>query len=720
MTSKTKHQHPVEIKINADFIQPEKAQQLPDTCAYVFSQGGRLLCCEKIIPEKPVVLKIARGKEPSSIRLLIGPTLVEDKINQAELLRRGAVNKMLRVDKNIQLDLPLYPGEWLCWLRSFCLVKGVMLKRTMVDGVPIDMPVCNAHVDIYEVDPLPLVIGRLSPEMLEKLRESLREKPPIDPIDPIGVPLPDIPQPPQPLPIFEGAKFALKSLTVNSNIEQFRNTLLSNAELIKPIIWPILCNFFNRPVTMQKVASAVTDDCGRFQTTYFVGCNNPDKPDLYFKATQKLFGLFDIIIYEPKPVNCFTHWNYACGSEVKLYTSSPWAKVCTPCAPVVAQNNWVLVRAIGNLPLSRIRGCSVALSATTNNDNIGLNMRLIDFTRATDDDPDNTFRESPFGGFLRLRIEFDNSIRESLSVKYYQVSFRRLESVTLNPLTEFLPLTAEIHRHFSYEIEHTPGDEGTHPDTHLVEEGFILGPQTVDGTPNLFEIPPALPEKGQWTFPDLTEDLINAKFPASLAPAAEAGKYQLKIDLFDENGVKVNIDNIDGQQIHYVVPRDADPSSSSALFTDEAAALNLIEVGEDGLKSFVMPLHIDNNECTAVVGLPELDGMSANSCGVINYQDQNANVNISFTALHPNGFANYAFTLKRGVTDLGGDVGQAGVATGDFINSNSVSQLLSADCPVAGFSAHLHVDAWATDGFGQIDAYDAGDHMGFALTPGDV
>lgn len=86
---------------------------------------------------------------------------------------------------------------------------------------------------------------------------------------------------------------------------------------------------------------------------------NPDTPDLYFKAYRAI-GFFKIPIYAPTPVGCHTRWNYRCGTEVVLYTTSPWARTCAPCPPVEAPDNWVLVMAIGNLSLANIRGASLA------------------------------------------------------------------------------------------------------------------------------------------------------------------------------------------------------------------------------------------------------------------------------------------------------------------------------------------------------------------------
>jgi hypothetical protein len=112
------------------------------------------------------------------------------------------------------------------------------------------------------------------------------------------------------------------------------------------------------PRAQDEDRSVTTDDCGHFRGVIWRSCNNSDKPDLYFTARQRLFPAFWITIYEPTPVACHTYWNYACGTEVSLVTTHPFARVCPPCPPVVAPNNWVLFMAIGNTSVWRIHGAN--------------------------------------------------------------------------------------------------------------------------------------------------------------------------------------------------------------------------------------------------------------------------------------------------------------------------------------------------------------------------
>jgi hypothetical protein len=141
----------------------------------------------------------------------------------------------------------------------------------------------------------------------------------------------------------------------------FRQALIDHPALVRPL----LCWLHPQLVTMQRIGTAFTDDCGHIRTTIFKSISNPDQPDLYFKATQRLFGFFDVTILAPTPIACHTWWDYVCGSEVSLYTSDPLAITCAPCPPIVAGNNWVLFMAIGNHPLSLIHGSGAALGPTT-------------------------------------------------------------------------------------------------------------------------------------------------------------------------------------------------------------------------------------------------------------------------------------------------------------------------------------------------------------------
>jgi len=675
----------VQLQVAVKLISDERRER-PDVTVYAYSSGGKLLAQSNPDKEGHATLTLERTEATRSLRVLVGPRL-EQPPGLADLLRRGAEERHLRLEPDLlrpKLEIAVIPDRWLCWLRGLCFVRGTLLKRTTSGGVSVDLPVCDATVEIYEVDPLFIILPRLPDLGIERLRELILNPPLPEPPFPLEPPGPFPPPGPDPAFRFERVPVAvatrtaeavprageLQMLARTTSTAQLRQALLDHAVLVRPL----LCRFFPTAVTMQLVATATTDECGHFRTFFFRGCNNPDTPDLYFKAKQRIFPapFPPLVILAPTPVACHTRWNYACGSEVTLYTSHPLAITCSPCPPVSAEDNWVLVMAVGNHPLSRIRGTSSALQATTNPGNLGL-----------------TDLDAPWGGLLRLRLEFDNSLRESLGVKYYQVSWRPGNSGA------FQPLSGEVHRHYARKI----GSD-------LALEVYPLGPKVVGGTANLFEIPPALPPTGQWSLPDVVEGTTNAKFPTTvLVPAAQHGKVQLKVDLFDATGGPVNIA---AKGIKYVVPTSTDLSGT--IQTEDTAALGLVVSN-----SFIMTLHVDNNNCGASIAAPTRNGIPASpNCGVLEY-DPTApgTVVMDYSAHHPNLFASHSFAIVRGVSSV---VSVGGPVPGSPPVIETVAALLGG-CAVAGFSENLYVAATATDGWRRLSEYDRSAVRAFVLAP---
>lgn len=704
----------VRLKVMANLLESKGAEKLPKGFAYAFSAGGRLLSREALDDKGTATLSFAASEGARSVRVMVGPKIEEKEALIPHLQRRGAEERLLRIDPGHltpAVEISVIPDIWRCWLLGLCFVRGTLLKRAVSGGVNIDLPVCNATVEVYEVDPIWIIIPRLPDHIIERIRDVIinppipspppPSPPPDGPIGPFAPPLPPGPWPElrslamvSPAGSVAGslaegqalqtssAVAELQFLARTTNTVQFRQVLIDRAAIIRPI----LCLFFPPFVTTQLVATATTDECGHFQTFFFRGCNNPDTPDLYFKAKQRLFGFFNITIYAPTPIPCFTYWNYVCGTEVTLHTTHPLAVTCPRCPPVIAPNNWVLVMAVGNYPLSRIHGTSKQFydDGLTNLANLGL-----------------TQEGEPFGRLLRLRLEFDNSLRGDLGVKYYRVSWRK------GSAGNFTHLNGECHRHYTHEVG---GD--------LVIELYPLGPFTVGSEANLFEIPPDLPPTGQWSFPDLLEDLTNAKLPShTLAPSMtvdtngnysgtdSSGEYQLKVDLFDAAGNLVNIE-APGMGIKYRVPKSTDLSGTIETEDAAAAPLNLVVDDDgDGKKSFIMTLHVDNNVCFAGIAAPTIGGTAADPCcGVLHYQPGDS-VQMDWQVKHPHGFATYTFRVIRGVNTVLEQIDQP-VGSGSFSITRTVADLMSTNlppgcdpCTVAGFSENLDLQAMMTDGW---------------------
>jgi hypothetical protein len=718
----------LEIHVNAELIDIQKADQVQEFAAYAFSSDVQLLDAAPLGAKGEAVLRVSRSAPVANLRVLVGPRVEEETANFAELIRRGAQEKHLRIsERDLRLDVPIkvFPDIWNCWLRSACFVRGNLNKRVLIGGEYVDFPVCNAKVEVYEVDPLWILIPKLPDDVLDHLRKVI--------INPIRIPIPHPDPGPEDAPFartamsqavaeqarpldadlsatlsqLHGASELRYAAQVGSKL-QFQQALIANPIVIRPL----LCWFWPRLVTTQLVATAKTDDCGHFQTLFFQGCNNHDTPDLYFKARQKLFGWFDVYIYAPTPIACHTWWNYICGTEVNLYTSSPWAQTCSPCPPVIGpegKNRWVAFMGIGVTGLNRVYGASPDLVGSTTSDNRGL---LAD-------------GGNPWGGLLLPRLEFSPAL-EAAGVRYYQLRWRKGDS------GGFLPLTGTVTHYYRHDVPTPTGDLP-------VWSPKVLGPVNVpDGmgheVPDLFQIPYAsVAPEGVWDAPpdvgQIREHFASAKLPSQdIAPgmtydAAGAtmgtdtsGKYQVDVNLFDGNGQPVNIAALG---IIYAVPEA--PDSAGIVHTVDASRPDLNLVSGNSL---IITLHIDNNRCYAKIDTPTISGTPADPCcGVLKYHNGD-NVTLSWQAKHPHDFARYSLRVVRGdreVINSGTVPVSASTSPDDYsvdflMNHNPYPGCAPDTCVVAGFGAYLYVDAMATDGWGSELGYDDDDLRAFVLS----
>ncbi len=727
------------VHVEAEALDVREGEQHPALAAYAFGSSGRLLAQADLKPGAGVLLSIPQGAEPDEVRLLVG--LQSETKDEGELLshliRVGAAERMLRpadLDANAKLHVPIDRSRWWCWLRGLCVVPGTLVKRVVSGGVSIELPVCGAEIEVYEVDPVPVIVHRIPDAILDRLRDViLRPRPPWPPWppeDPFGGIVPRPGPGPDPAPFLAveragEAPFALQShalagdpsssadavsagvLAEGEGERLFRfagaevrgpdpgearaalhavaeepalqraafagTAALREALVARPeLVRPLLCFLWPPAVTTQLVARATTDDCGHFRAIFSRGCSS-DVPDLYFKAFRRL-GFWRVPIYEPTPIACHTRWNYACGTEVQLVTTSPWAHTCPPCPPVIAPRHWVLAMAVGNTSLASIRGTSTALAPTTNGGNIGL-----------------TGTGAPWGGSLHLRFEFDNTLRTDLNVRYYRLRWRKAGSG--NPFVDIA--TTEL-RHYGHWLGSA-----------FQIEPYKLGPQPVGGTANLYEIPPALPPIGQWVIADAVVDTSSGTFlSASFAPPAEAGLYEFELALFDGAGAAVNATTAG---ISFRIPETTDLTAT--IPTADAAALGLVAAGR-----LFFTLHVDNNACSASIGAPLLNGGAADACGVLHWGSSADVVSLPFAASHPNGFATFSFGVRRGVTDVLTDSGAVGAPPGSHLLTPTAGALLG-NCPIAGFAEWLDVDALATDGWSRLSGYDADDLRAFVLAP---
>lgn len=724
------------FRIEAEIIDADNDEDQPELVAYAFGSSGALLGRTNL-ERGTGELRVKGGAEPDTVRVLVGPPVDAEDAGEilATLVRTGAAERMVRPgDAAPVLRIPIDRVRWHCWLR-FCVVRGKLLKKVTSGGIGMDLPVCDAWVEIYEVDPVHVILPKIPDYVLEKLRDYIIKPPfpwPPEERFPGGLPFPPVPPVPGPGPWpgpdprqAEFEKLSMRadfphladeqnvspegieragaerepserlfrfesgeptsvdaaemgaSFRALSEVPEVRSAAAAGIRALRPallakpkLLRPLLCFLWPPAVTKQLVATTTTDDCGNFRAVFWQGCSS-DTPDLYFKAFHR-FGFIRFPILAPQPIACHTWWDYACGTEVVLHTTSPFARTCPPCPPVIAPKHWVLAMAVGNTSLARIHGTGTALPSTP--------LGRLD-------------TNAPFGGHIRLRFEFDHNLRTDLNVRYYRLRWRK--AGTTNP---FLPLTADIRRHYA----HWMG-------SNLVIQPYPLGVQTVGTTPNLYEIPPPLPPIGQWVIADAVDDTTSGIFPSvSFAPPAGAGLYEIELTLYDGGGNPVNGTALG---ISYRVPETTDLTTT--IPTADASSLGLVTPAG----RFVMTLHVDNNVCSASIAAPVLNGaIASDDCGVLTYASLSDTVAISWSATHPNGFATYTFNVVRGVTNVFSRPLAGAPALGPASETPTVGSLLGP-CSIAGFAETLYVAATATDGWRRLNEYDHSAIRAFVLKP---
>jgi hypothetical protein len=682
----------VSIPVSVTLQQSPTGDKPPQSVAYAFTDTGHFVTKAAIDNNGSVTLTVPSVSTARKVRVVVGPELTGEKQPAlSDLTRRGAQEQFVRVDpgasvSTVAFDIP--PENWGCWFR-ICLVQGTLLKSVISGGLPLDLPVCNAQVQIWEVEPLEIILARVPVSIIEKIRQVILN-PPAEASSATATAKPNLSRTQgsvqveyaKPVPTLSPAPASdllnLQAIAQTADSAALRQALIANLAAIRfcicEWIWPF--------VTKTQVATTTTDACGNFSDYIFLGGCSAN-PNLYFTASVNLW-IFDITIYDPAPIPCYTYWGYECGTSVTLYTDNIFAPGCSPCAPVNAAQNYVLFRAIGNVPLSQIYGTSTLLTTTPSN--LGLAAGAV-----------VAGEDSPFGGLLLPRVEFDSSLLELGLASYYSISYQSPTS------GGWQPLPFDIYRHYNQFVG-----------TQLVTTAYSLGPQTVGTTTNLFAIPPALPPVGDWAYPDPPYDLANAQFPTTSLPSAVSGGtnglYQLKLDLFDSSGNPVNIATAG---ITYYVPTTTEPDGT--INTVDASTLPGLVVGN----SFIMNVYVDNRPTVAQLPGVTVDGASADPCGMLEYTDRSDTVEIEYVASQPGNFLYWGLDVARGLTGTvastsGESESEGTIATpADF--DNTIDFLLGPTCTQAAFSVVLNCYSLCTDGWSQQTEYDTSATIGFAL-----
>jgi hypothetical protein len=732
------------ISIRVDLTGADEVAR-PAVTAYAFGPDGRFVGSADVSDGAGTILLEPRVAA-EGVRVYVGPPTSGGAPPQVDTLRE--LGSVMTSYTGEAFEAVLDPATWKLWLLCDCLVRGRVVKSvTQPDGTVVDRPVCKSRVHIYQVRPWWWILRRIPDRDLLRLKDvilhHLQE----------ATPLPHLPSPPDPAPdvlvgsgdirttsfvtrstfiprtqtpVAESAQLTTQTTSAPSAIDVSSLSSITEpvelrryfVDLLPAIQWWLCWWDWLEPwffYSLTEIAVVDTDDDGYFSTTIYYPCWS-ETPNLYFKVEQGVGGVWNWV-YQP-PVRCNTWWEYQCGTLVTLEVTDPSARTCeqgVPVNPPEGIGDWVMPVGIGGL---MIRG----YGGTDDPTQFGWVRTdgLQEDGLETASPPDPTYG-IPFGASLSIRLGYEVTIPDT-SVTYYRLSWR--ERGTGDPWHH---LTSPVFRYYE---KHLPG--------HLLPSFPVaqMGPFTEGGNADLFSFRPHNPPGPSPTDPpgtttnwpaenyfgDIWHGFLDTVTEIPRPPGATGsfGEYEVGLELFDSSGNPVAL-----------------PSAAvSIIFPDHVDSDGTIEprlasgADFDGAGTCVFPLRIDNRMCEASIGAPTAGGLYADQCGMLHHGEGQP-VGMTFHAWRPGGYANFSFSVVRGLgygtsASTSGEViassrpsgdpsaPWSGSGAGDFSDSFPPADLLGT-CPQAAFAANLYVAAKVTNGFGRFTNYDASATIAFAL-----
>ena len=612
-----------EITVNVDFKGLENSEKRPPAKAYLFSSSGQLLD-SKILDEtgKAIFMTDYGFGKTGRFRVAIGPETEQVSRLQDSRARTQIIHAEL--GSKVKIPFEVVKPDWICWWPKFNYIMGDVKKKIVADAdTTFYAPICNALVEVYEVDFLKFVIA-LPDSVIEDIRKKIIKKFQI-------VWPPKIFPPPPPPPPLEGmpeflersasgdtsSRFAVSETNLNAfssdltsgvnyaEIQSAPTTKLRQLFIDKAILFkPLLCLWFpNLFLTVSSLGTVSTDATGHFSMLKAFFCQT-DEPDLYFVVRQVIGGTLKNI-YSPRPISCYTYWNYKSGTNVTLIVTDPAAIACFDSPPPDKLGMYVMPLGIGNdgwynVDQAHIKPPNVAGAMC------GLYRALPPPPMLPPDGKD------PYGTILDIQMQFHDGLRSN-GVLYYRWSYRKATTDWTNISR---PIT---HRH----LELIAGKPA------LVAEN--LGPKT---------------EKQLFLVPDHNKDWVvisreDRAFAIWDTSGLPNGKYQLRLEMFDTNGNKIT--NPSAKGFKFFLPTAA--VTAGIWPVDDS-----LHVEPDG--SIILNLHIDNSDTVADIKSIALGGTPAGECQFLEYLNKAKDkVVVTYVAFHPNGFLDrYDLVVKRGIS----------------------------------------------------------------------
>jgi hypothetical protein len=306
----------LEIKVRiADAVEEQ-----PSAAVYAFARSGQLI--DRITADAGgrARLHLPDLRVMQEVRVMVGPHAQDEQATVAELSRRGAREQFVRISPTIEpptLEFEIQPQLHSSWSRH-CLVRGTLHKRSL-DGSAA--PIGNATVQIWEIEPVELMIAKLPDAVVNDFRELIleaagrRDDPARSQRMSVRAARVQSAKPlvaEQMRALASSSQFAALLARADGAAADLRHHLEGNAAAVRLL----LCLLYPAWIRKHMLGNATTDADGRFQALVFPSSHCPGV-NLYFTASVVYRGA-SVPVYDPKPVARFTHWDYETGTEVEL------------------------------------------------------------------------------------------------------------------------------------------------------------------------------------------------------------------------------------------------------------------------------------------------------------------------------------------------------------------------------------------------------------------
>jgi hypothetical protein len=331
--------HSVSLDINVKLADGAAPVRRYPPAVYAFARSGQLIDKTAADDSGHVQLRLPDLRVMQEVRVMVGPDTQAEQSTVNELSRRGAQEQFVRISPAIEppvLEFEIQPTLYSSWLRH-CVVRGVLLRQQRRANVPIG----DARVQVWEIEPVELMIAKLPDAVIEDFRDLLLESSGRHRVDagPDSTPTRRTAlraarlQSTKPLVAAQmrslkaTPQFARLISSADESAAGLRNQLMQAAASLRLL----LCLLYPAWIRKHMLANAITDADGCFQARVFPSSHCPDL-NLYFTASTTYFGT-SVPVYDPRPVASFTYWDYQTGTEVALVATDETSAVSAASPP---------------------------------------------------------------------------------------------------------------------------------------------------------------------------------------------------------------------------------------------------------------------------------------------------------------------------------------------------------------------------------------------------